>query len=410
MKKNVAVIGAGVLGVNTAYFLAKKNQNVTVFDTHKYAGMETSYSNGAQISVCNSETWTQWDNVKKGIQWIFKDDAPLLFNPMPNLFRPYDTYSKYMWMINFFITTALGKYKKNSENAFAISLKSRDLYFKIADEEGIEFDLMKKGIIHFYNSKREFEIAASKKDWIEAMGCEWEIVDRDQIFEIEPALKNNHKIIGGVYTKSDATGDIHKYCFELAKVLEKKYGVDFKFSEIIKDIKKSNKPILQTNKNEYEFDDIILCTGVETERFRRKFGDSFRIYPVKGYSVTVDLEDDKSRESAPFVSLLDDPSKLVASRLGNRLRVAGTAELAGYNKDIRSNRIKPLLNWINDLFPEVNTKNYLPWTGLRPMSSDMVPIIRESKRKNVFYNSGHGHLGWTMGTYSGKLAADLVDQ
>ena len=410
MKKNVAVIGAGVLGVNTAYFLAKKNQNVTVFDTHKYAGMETSYSNGAQISVCNSETWTQWDNVKKGIQWIFKDDAPLLFNPMPNLFRPYDTYSKYMWMINFFITTALGKYKKNSENAFAISLKSRDLYFKIADEEGIEFDLMKKGIIHFYNSKREFEIAASKKDWIEAMGCEWEIVDRDQIFEIEPALKNNHKIIGGVYTKSDATGDIHKYCFELAKVLEKKYGVDFKFSETIKDIKKLNKPILQTNKNEYEFDDIILCTGVETERFRRKFGDSFRIYPVKGYSVTVDLEDDKSRESAPFVSLLDDPSKLVASRLGNRLRVAGTAELAGYNKDIRSNRIKPLLNWINDLFPEVNTKNYLPWTGLRPMSSDMVPIIRESKRKNVFYNSGHGHLGWTMGTYSGKLAADLVDQ
>ena len=410
MKKNVAVIGAGVLGVNTAYFLAKKNQNVTVFDTHKYAGMETSYSNGAQISVCNSETWTQWDNVKKGIQWIFKDDAPLLFNPMPNLFRPYDTYSKYMWMINFFITTALGKYKKNSENAFAISLKSRDLYFKIADEEGIEFDLMKKGIIHFYNSKREFEIAASKKNWIEAMGCEWEIVDRDQIFEIEPALKNNHKIIGGVYTKSDATGDIHKYCFELAKVLEKKYGVDFKFSETIQDIKKSNKPILQTNKNEYEFDDIILCTGVETEIFRRKFGDSFRIYPVKGYSVTVDLEDDKSRESAPFVSLLDDPSKLVASRLGNRLRVAGTAELAGYNKDIRSNRIKPLLNWINDLFPEVNTKNYLPWTGLRPMSSDMVPIIRESKRKNVFYNSGHGHLGWTMGTYSGKLAADLVDQ
>ena len=410
MKKNVAVIGAGVLGVNTAYFLAKKNQNVTVFDTHKYAGMETSYSNGAQISVCNSETWTQWDNVKKGIQWIFKDDAPLLFNPMPNIFRPYDTYSKYMWMINFFITTALGKYKKNSENAFAISLKSRDLYFKIADEEGIEFDLMKKGIIHFYNSKREFEIAASKKDWIEAMGCEWEIVDRDQIFEIEPALKNNHKIIGGVYTKSDATGDIHKYCFELAKVLEKKYGVDFKFSETIKDIKKSNKPILQTNKSEYEFDDIILCTGVETERFRREFGDSFRIYPVKGYSVTVDLEDDKSRESAPFVSLLDDPSKLVASRLGNRLRVAGTAELAGYNKDIRSNRIKPLLNWINELFPEVSTKNYLPWTGLRPMSSDMVPIIRESKRKNVFYNSGHGHLGWTMGTYSGKLAADLVDQ
>lgn len=410
MKKNVAVIGAGVLGVNTAYFLAKKNQNVTVFDTHKYAGMETSYSNGAQISVCNSETWTQWDNVKKGIQWIFKDDAPLLFNPIPNIFRPYDTYSKYMWMINFFITTALGKYKKNSENAFAISLKSRDLYFKIADEEGIEFDLMKKGIIHFYSSKKEFEIASSKKEWIEAMGCEWEIIDRDQIFEIEPALKNNRKIIGGVYTKSDATGDIHKYCFELAKVLEKKYGVDFKFSETINDIKKANKPILQTNKNEYVFDDIILCTGVETERFRRQFGDSFRIYPVKGYSVTVDLDDEKSRKSAPIVSLLDDPSKLVASRLGNRLRVAGTAELAGYNKDIRSNRIKPLLKWINDLFPDVNTKNHLPWTGLRPMSSDMVPIIRESKRKNVYYNSGHGHLGWTMGTYSGKLAADLIDQ
>lgn len=154
---------------------------------------------------------------------------------------------------------------------------------------------------------------------------------------------------------------------------------------------------------------MIICAGVETQRFANKFGDNFRIYPVKGYSVTIDLKDDLSRSAAPFVSLLDDPNKLVASRLGNKLRIAGTAELAGYNKDIRANRIKPLLNWVEKLFPEVRIDNYTPWAGLRPMSSDMVPIIRQSKKQNIFYNSGHGHLGWTMGTYSGKLAADLIE-
>jgi D-amino-acid dehydrogenase len=409
MTKKVAVIGAGILGINTAYFLAKKGMHVSVYDSNRYAGMETSYSNGAQISVCNSETWTQWENVSKGIQWMFKDDAPLLFNPIPNLLDPKGTYSKYMWILNFFLTTALGRYKKNSENAFLISLKSRDLYFKIADEEGIEFDLLKKGIIHFYNSQNDLKKAISKKRWIESMGCEWEVLSQDKIFEIEPSLRGNNGIVGGIYTKSDATGDIHKYCINLSEVLKKKYEVNFHFQEEVQDIIGDKVKTVVTKEGNQDFDSVIICAGVETQRFANKFGDNFRIYPVKGYSVTIDLKDDLSRSAAPFVSLLDDPNKLVASRLGNKLRIAGTAELAGYNKDIRANRIKPLLNWVEKLFPEVRIDNYTPWAGLRPMSSDMVPIIRESKKQNIFYNSGHGHLGWTMGTYSGKLAADLIE-
>ncbi len=153
---------------------------------------------------------------------------------------------------------------------------------------------------------------------------------------------------------------------------------------------------------------VAICAGIDTQRFADTLGDSMRVYPVKGYSVTIQLDDEESKLSAPKVSLLDDPKKIVSSRLGDRLRVAGTAELAGTNKDIRQDRIRPLLGWVREYFPGVSTENYTPWAGLRPMTPNMMPLIFESKAKGIFYNTGHGHLGWTLGAATGDLLAEKM--
>ena len=405
--KNIAVIGAGITGINSAYFLAKKGHKVTVFDSEKYAGMSTSFSNGGQISVCNSETWTNWTNVSRGIKWMFKEDAPLYVRPLPNLFDFSDTISKYLWLSEFLYTSLSGKHKSNSEKVFSMALKSRNLYLKIIEEEKIEFDFLQKGILQFFHSSKDLEKACLKKEWVESMGVEWEHLTFEQIKELEPTLSHNKSIVGGIYTKSDATGDIHKYCIELGKVLKNKYQVEFKYDEQVNQIKGADLPIISTNNEELIFDKVVISAGVNTEYFKRKFGDKFRIYPVKGYSITIDL-DEESQAFAPFVSLKDESNKLVCARLGNRLRVAGTAELDGYNKDIREHRIRPLLDWVHSYFPEISTESYLPWTGLRPMTSDMMPVVQASKKKNIFYNSGHGHLGWTLGTYTAKYLSDVI--
>ena len=157
------------------------------------------------------------------------------------------------------------------------------------------------------------------------------------------------------------------------------------------------------------FDNVVICAGVNTQNFANMFGDKMNIYPVKGYSVTIDLKDETSKECAPTVSLIDQPVKIVASRLGDKFRVAGTAELAGINTDIRQDRIKPLLKWVEKYFPNVSTETYTPWAGLRPMTPNMMPITRESNMKGVFYHAGHGHLGWTLSAQTAQIVADKID-
>ena len=199
----------------------------------------------------------------------------------------------------------------------------------------------------------------------------------------------------------------------MIKTLEEKYGVETFFNTEIETIYKDKDKVIlsatdQASSKGYVFDQVAVCAGVETQKFADILGDGMRVYPVKGYSVTIYLDDMISQQAAPQVSLLDDPVKIVSSRLGNRLRVAGTAELAGKNKDIRQDRIRPLLNWVREYFPSVSTENYTPWAGLRPMTPDMMPLIFESKVKGIFYNTGHGHLGWTLGAATGEILAEKM--
>ena len=380
------VIGAGITGITTAYSLAKRGVDVTVIEAQPYAAMMTSYANGGQLSVSNSDVWTTWSNVFKAAKWVLRKDAPLLINPSFSL-------SKYRWLYKFLETTATGKAEINTKETIKIGLAAREIYFKIAEEEKIDFDLTKKGILHFYKDEKYFEQAKRSCQLYWDLGVDRELLTANQVRSIEPSLGGS-TILGGVYTPGDANGDIHKFCINLSEVLKNKYNVKF-----IYNFKLSSLDKVSSN------DTIVLCAGVESAKLSRLINDPLDIYPVKGYSITIDVG---TSDSAPTVSLLDDEAKIVSSRLGNRFRVAGTAEINGYNYDIRKDRVDPLVSWVKNNFNGISTEHVVPWAGLRPMTPNMLPIVRRSKVPNIWYNTGHGHLGWTLGAATAETIAENI--
>ena len=396
MSKKVAVIGAGIAGITAAYYLAKEGYSVTVFEQERYTAMRTSFANGGQVSVSNSEVWTTWGNVKKGIKWMFKKDAPLLI-------RPRLDWAQWRWMAKFLWNTAKGDYARNTAETIRLGLEARSLYAEIIREEGLKFDQSACGILHFYKDDNYFQNAVDVKDLYNANGCEWDLLSPMKTKSMDSALGSINGIVGGVWTPSDWTGDIHKFCYEMERVLTHKYSVEFRYMEMIQ--------------SAYDFEilndcyaAVVVAAGVGSEKLANIVGDSLGIYPVKGYSITITANDITSYEAMPKVSLLDDQAKIVTSTLGNRLRVAGTAELAGENYDIRKDRIQPLLDWVHTNFPNIDTRDYTQWACLRPMTSNMMPVVRQSKKNpKVFYHAGHGHLGWTLSPATAKQLCKIME-
>ena len=388
MSKNIAVIGAGITGITTAYYLAKQGHSVTVYEQEPHPAMRTSFANGGQVSVSNSEVWTTWGNVKKGIKWIFKKDAPLLI-------RPRLDYNQWKWITKFLYNTIIGSYKSNTEKTIQMGLESRTLYDAIIKEEGLEFDQLYAGILHFYKDEQYFDAAKQAKILYNDNGLDWDILTPMQTISLDPALHRIQDIKGGAWTSSDWTGDIHKFCIELEKVLVNKYNVVFNYNWKIHHIEEVS-----------FYDVVVISNGVGSVSLAKTVGDTIDVYPVKGYSITINNVDSKH---LPKVSLLDDQAKIVTSSLGNRFRVAGTAELAGENYDIRYDRVKPLLDWVRTNFPDMNTHDYTSWACLRPMTPNMMPITKRSDKNNkVYYNTGHGHLGWTLAPYTAKLISEQI--
>ena len=401
--KKIAVIGAGITGITTAYQLMKKGYNVTVFEKQRYAAMETSFANGGQLSACNGEVWTNWKTIFQGLKWIFKKDAPLYINMKPSL-------HKLNWFLNFLFNVK--NHEKNTIATVKMAVESNKILRDLLKEEDINFDLKKKGILHLCNTKENFSHGIKINNWLKKAGLKRKPVCNRLISEIEPTI-NLENFYGGFYTESDMSGDIHTFTKQLAEICLKN-NVTINYNSNITNIKHSkNEIILNFKKNKESlsdnFDAIVICAGVVSKHIGASLGDKINIYPVKGYSITIDLNDTLSKESAPEVSLLDDGAKIVSSRLGeDRFRIAGTAEFNGYNKDILQNRIDPLIKWCNQLFPNVSTEFYRPWTGLRPMTPSMMPRIGRGKLPGIFYNTGHGHLGWTLSAFSSLLIADLI--
>ena len=400
----IAIIGAGVTGVTTAYELASRGFDVTVFDKHRYAAMETSLANGGQLSASNAEVWTHPSTVRKGLTWLFAKDAPLAFNMRPSL-------HKYSWLAEFVLN--FRNYRSHTIETTRLAIEARRHLFAIAEREGIDFDLHKRGILHLYRDRAGFAHAESVNRLLVAGGLERYPVTAKEMRDLEPTLVGDY--FGGFFTPGDATGDIHKFTTGLSQVCERQ-GVQFRFETAISHIA----PTTGSNANAgYSlrgpfgvevFDSVVICAGTHSNRFARQLGDRLNIYPVKGYSITVALDDPLSQSSAPTVSLLDDARKIVSSRLGvDRFRVAGTAEFNGMNFDIRSERIAPLVNWTRELFPGVDTEHVVPWAGLRPMTPSMMPKVGPGRRPGVFYNTGHGHLGWTLSAVTAHQVAAHAD-
>lgn len=408
---HVAVIGAGITGITSAYILNSLGYQVTVLDQHLYAAMGTSYANGGQLSACNAEVWNTQATVKKGLKWMSKKDAPLLLNPSFSL-------QKYSWLFEFL--RHIPAYETNTVETVRLALLAREKMFEIAETEGFEFDLVKKGILHIFHNETDFHHAHLVNQLLNRAQLERYAVTPEEMRQIEPALTGSYA--GGFYTPGDATGDIHKFCRGLSQVCAQKgvkflYGVevvDFVHPpqgiELIYQASAENMHAEPQDRIHLQTDAIVVCGGVSSYAISRMLGDHIQVYPVKGYSITVQLNDTESQQQAPWVSLLDESAKIVSSRLGlMRLRVAGTAEFNGYNRDIRADRIQPLINWVNQNF-QLSTAQVVPWAGLRPMMPNMMPVVSRGKRRGVYYHTGHGHLGWTLSAATAVMLGALIEQ
>jgi len=396
--QRVAVIGGGITGITTAYALINRGFEVTVFERQRYAAMETSFANGGQLSASNSEVWNHWPTIKKGLKWMLRADAPLLVNPKPS-------WHKLSWFAEFI--GAIRKYEDNTRETARLAIEARDYLYQWARDEQIDFDLQKRGILHVYRTKAGFDHAAEVTRILARGGLERRAVTTEEMQALEPNLRGD--FYGGFYTESDATGDIHKFTYGLAQAVERRGGI-MRYETTIRDAGTDADGVwIDAGAGREAFDATVVCAGTASRWIAGRLGDRVNVYPVKGYSITVHLDDAVSRDSAPWVSLLDDETKLVASRLGeDRFRVAGTAEFNGFNRDIRHDRVQPIVDWVEQCFPGVSTRRAVPWTGLRPMMPDMMPRVGAGRRPGVFYNTGHGHLGWTLSAITGEQVGDAV--
>jgi D-amino-acid dehydrogenase len=394
----IAVIGAGVTGLTTAYALLDRGFEVTVFDRNRYAAMETSFANGGQLSASNAETWTQWGTVLKGLKWMLQADAPLLVNPAPTL-------HKMRWMAEFL--SNIPNYKKNTVETVRLAIAARGALFEMAEREGIDFDLEKRGILHFYSQQKDLAHARMVNGLLAEGGLVRRELSPAEIHQVEPALHGD--FAGGFLTESDSSGDIHKFTVGLATACARR-GAEMRFGTDVYDVAAVDGGVrISSSGGEESFAGVVVAAGVRSRAIAAALGDRVNIYPVKGYSITVALDDPASQAAAPWISLLDDKSKIVASRFGqDRFRIAGTAEFTGANRDIRADRIRPLIEWCEKHFPGISTEHATPWAGLRPMTPSMLPRVGRGKMPGVFYNTGHGHLGWTLSAATARIVAESV--
>ena len=396
----VAVLGAGITGVTTAYALAKRGVNVTLIERHRYAAMETSYANGGQLSASHAEVWNHKATIWNALKWMARRDAPLLLNPTPG-------WHKLSWFAEFL--AAMPAYERNTIATARMAIAARAHLFAWAEAEHIDFDHRRAGILHVYRDKAGFERAAGVSRLLAQGGLQRRAVSLVEMRAIEPTLQGD--FYGGYYTDSDSTGDIHKFTSGLADACAR-LGVACRYGAQVTALAREHGQVRISvgdgvGEDSSVFDAVVVCAGTASRAMAAMLGDHVNVYPVKGYSITVQLDAAASQAAAPKVSLLDDATKLVSSRLGeDRLRVAGTAEFNGYNDDIRADRIRPLVRWVEQCFPGVNTRKVIPWAGLRPMLPDMLPKVGPGKAPGVYYNTGHGHLGWTLAAATAEMVAE----
>jgi len=402
----VIVLGAGLLGVTSAYFLRQQGHEVTVVDRQATPAAETSFANGGQISVSHAEPWANPSAPLKVLKWLGQEDAPLLFRIRADL-------RQWMWGLQFLRECTPARTRHNIEQIVRLGTYSRDTLQQLRVERGIQYDQRTQGILHFYTNEKEFEGAEAPAQQMRDLGCDRRVISADEAVRIEPALAHiRPQLAGATYTAEDESGDANQFARELVKRCEED-GVQFLMSHTVTALREVAGAIdhVEATDSEGRFrrlraDAYVLAMGSLSPLIAKPLGIELPIYPAKGYSVTMPVKDARM---AHQVSLTDDEYKLVFSRLGDRLRIAGTAELNGYDRDLNRVRCEAIVRRVEELFPGAgDTERAQFWTGLRPATPSNVPLIGRSKVKNLFLNTGHGTLGWTHACGSGKSIARIV--
>jgi len=402
---HIMVLGAGVVGTTTAWYLHKQGYEVTVVDRQSLAGLETSYANGGQISVSHAEPWANPSAPLKVLRWLLQPDAPLLFRPRPDP-------AQWRWIVAFLGECTSARVTHNIRQIVNLGIYSRSQLQALRQELKLEYDHLEKGILHFYTDAGEFDSAIEPTRVMQDLGCDRQIIDANRAVEIEPALAPiRHRIAGATYTAEDESGDARKFTQALAARCQEA-GVQFSYGTEVLGFERAGDRVLgvQVLKDgrhqTLRADSYVLSLGSFSAILARQLGITLNIYPAKGYSITVPV---KNPEAAWQVSLTDDEYKLVYSRLGDRLRVAGTAELNGYTRTLNMTRCRAIVRRAAEIMPEAGQWDQAEfWTGLRPTTPSNVPYIGRSHYSNLYLNTGHGTLGWTHSCGSAAALADIV--
>jgi D-amino-acid dehydrogenase len=399
----VLVLGAGVIGVTTAYQLMKRGHEVVVIDQAATSASECSFANGGQLSYSHVEPWATPAVLSKIPKWLMKKNSPLVFKLSAD---------PKMWAfaLKFLSYCNAKKAQASTKNMMRLALYSKQAFAELDADTNLDYSKISKGTVHFFTDEKLLRANLEQAQLQKKLGCDFEFLhDRAACEEKDPALKYcPSDIVGGIFFPIDETGDVNEFSINLTKYLEKK-GVVFQHKTRVEEIFIDGHQIsgIQTNKGMFIADSYVVCLGAKTPLILDKIGIETGIYPMKGYSISVKIT---NSDKAPTVGITDQRNKIVFSRLGNIMRVAGTAEFAGYDDSITQSRIETLKEMAKESFPDAgDIDNATDWACLRPSTPDGSPIIGKSKYNNLFLNTGHGTLGWTLCCGSAKAIADVID-
>ena len=396
--KTIALIGAGVVGLTSAYELHRAGHKVTLFEAADEVALGASYGNAGLISAASAEAWSSPGAVWAALRWLFKADAPL------KVHLRWD-WERLKWLGKFALEAR--NYEANTKALTHMALAARAPLQNMAEKADLNFDLGTRGVLDLYGDEKERDQASKVVGWMRDVGLERTFVEPHELRQLEPSLPKDWAF--ATHCASDLTGDSNKLCQGLKQMLEEE-GATFKLASPVTSLKPSSGQVLvETSTESQAFDRAIVANGLEANSLARHLGDRLDLYGVKGYSLTLDLNGEQLN-LAPRHGLLDHKSKIAVSTLGSRLRVAGTAEIGAKDLRLSPARIQPLKDWVRRTLPALADAPTQEWAGFRPMRAQIQPLLQKSRASDcIIYNIGHGHLGWTLATASAQRLAAMID-
>ncbi len=397
----IVILGAGVIGVTSAWYLAKAGHEVTVIDRQSAPALETSFANAGEISPGYASPWAAPGIPMKAVKWLFMNHSPLIINARPDL-------AKIEWVTRMLLNCTSAAYAINKSRMVRLAEYSRDCLMQLRADTGITYDERTQGTLQLFRTQKQVDAAYKDIKVLKADGVPFEVLDADACVKAEPGLAPNRaKFTGGLRLPGDETGDCFKFTNSLAD-MAKAAGVTFHFGTRIDRLEKDGAKIaaVHTSRGRIAADAFVLALGSYSPMMARPFGMRLPVYPVKGYSITAPIIDEAR---APVSTIMDESYKIAITRLGNRIRAGGMAEISGFNNTLHQRRKATLQFSVEDLFGGAADQSKATfWSGLRPMTPDGTPILGASTIPNLWLNTGHGTLGWTMAAGSGRVLADLI--